>query len=126
MSESIDELIRSFSAQVVDLTLSIERFTLREYRGNWTWPSWASTSGCYFFEQAGMVKYVGKAQSTSLRNRISSHANAFGDLKWEAVIKEPEVTVGIVQVPPGRSHFIAALEAFLTDSLRPPFNHRRS
>lgn len=126
MSQSINDLISSFCSQVVDLSPSVERFALEKYRDEWSWPDWASSPGVYFFEQNGVVQYVGRALRTTLRARLSNQCGALGEAKWDAVINDPRVAVGVVHLPQDRWYLAAALEAYLITALRPPFSRRIS
>lgn len=84
-------------------------------------------SGIYFFIQEESVKYVGRAlPSVGLGSRIKNQVTAFGDEKWDTVIKDIATEVGVVIFEdPSQWYFISALEHYLIENLgRPVFNKR--
>lgn len=83
--------------------------------------------GVYYFIQNGQVKYVGRAlPSVGLRSRIFNQVTAFGDEKWDMVIKDMDAEVGVVIFEnPEQWYFISSLEHYLIEKLgRPSFNKR--
>ncbi|ASA21942.1 hypothetical protein [Paenibacillus donghaensis] len=83
-------------------------------------------TGIYYFLQDDKVKYVGRAlPSVGLRSRIINQITAFGDLKWDAVIHDSNVVIGVIIIKKEYWYFISALEHYLIEKLgNPEFNKR--
>jgi hypothetical protein len=126
MSGRLDTLVNHFFSSVSIPAPSIQRFTMEQYREGWQWPEWSVRPGIYFFEQRETLQYVGRALRTSLRQRLSNQCGAFGDPKWNAVIEDQTVVIGVVPLHADLWYLAAALEAYLIKECRPPFSRRIS
>lgn len=89
--------------------------------------AWSKQAGVYYFLQNDTVKYVGRATpNVGLGNRVYQQANALGGLDgWDDVITDPNTMYGLIIFEDNEDwHWLAALEVFLIDKLRPQFNKR--
>ena len=128
----LDALLGEFAQRVKDLAvvgpLRMPIEALRD-RSSATYSDWSSASGVYFFEQEGRVQYIGRAlPGTGLKARVHNQCNAFGDEKWDTVIKNDGVptTVGVISLSSVDWYWAAALEAYLISRCQPPHNRRSS
>ena len=124
----LEAAIAEFLRRVAGLELQPPRrfsvMQLRDRRSS-AFQDWAWKSGVYFFEQAGDVKYIGRAlPGTGLRARVHNQCTSFGDPRWDPVIEDPAAVVGIVVVPAAEWYWTAALEPFLIARCAPPHNRR--
>jgi hypothetical protein len=130
MSEKIVESIHRFASRVHGLRLRIsERFPVTRLRDRKSdaFAGWGDAPGVYFFEQDGIVQYVGRAlRRTGLRARVHTNCTSFGDPAWDRVIKDPTSVVRAVPLETIEWYWAASLETFLISELAPPFNKRDS
>ncbi len=107
--------------QLIHLTLSQAQD--KEY----LWKlDWASKPGVYLFFKNDQIKYVGRALTTTLANRIFEQSTAFGDPKWDAVIKDPNTTIAVIVLEVADAHITASLEAYLIAEFRSELVNLRS
>lgn len=127
---ALEVALAEFVGRVAGLTVSgPHRFPIEQLRAKTSpaYAEWASASGIYFFEQAGKVQYIGRAlRGSGLRRRVHNQCTAFHDPKWDAVIKDPATTVGVVALSADDWYWSAALEAFLIARCLPAHNRRSS
>ncbi len=130
MNSTIDRRISEILGRVAGLEnceIKREPITLiQSFASARRWPDWASNPGIYFFELDGKLQYVGRAIRTTLGQRLGNQSTAFGNEKWDAVIKNPSSIVGWVALPPNEWYWAAALEAALISELRPKISKRIS
>jgi hypothetical protein len=121
-------LINDFSSRVPSLyPLRFPRETLDDIRNEpEILASLKMKCGIYYFSQSDEIVYVGRAlPSVGLASRISNQITAYGDPKWDTVIKEPKTEIGYLIFHKKDWYFISALEHFLIEQLgRPKFNKR--
>lgn len=103
------------------------QFSVKQLQTNPSdWKEWSSKAGIYYFIQGKAVKYIGRAlPSVTLGSRVKNQINAFGDPKWDNVIKDGDTICGVVVFPEEEWYWIPALEVYLIEKLhRPEFNKR--
>lgn len=123
------ELVEAFSLKIKDeLSLFFRKESVGNIRADISFTNKLKKEcGIYYFVQNNAIKYVGRAlPSVGLRSRILNQINAFGDVKWDTVIKETNTEVGVIIFNnPEQWYFISALEHYLIEKLeRPIFNKR--
>lgn len=115
-----EELSRWRPANAIELTLK------ELLDGNKPWGEWQNSAGVYYFVETDRIVYVGRALATvGLGTRIHSQIHATGDARWDRVIKNPEVIIGVIEVPKDLDFMASALELFLIKQFKPEFNKRR-
>lgn len=120
-------LFEKFQVRIVELTIEQIILTINNLRDiKSTKQAWWHKAGVYYFVQDGIVKYVGKANlRTGLRKRIYNQIEAFGEPeRWDTVISDSSVKVGMFIFPDDDWHWIAGLEVLLIDKMSPQFNYR--
>lgn len=126
----LEAALAEFVGRVAGLTVSgPHRYPIEQLRikASSAYTDWASSSGIYFFEQAGEVQYIGRAlPGSGLRARVHNQCTAYDDPKWDAVIKDSATTVGVVALSSDDWYWAAALEAFLIARCSPAHNRRSS
>jgi hypothetical protein len=123
---TVDEVVGQFCGATGVEPLAVHRVSLGALREVTVWPPWSTATGVYFFEQGGVLQYVGRALRTTLQRRLESQCGAFGDPRWDAVISDADTTVGVIPFPAERWYLVAALEALLIHELRPRRSRRVS
>ncbi|MCH8027574.1 MAG: hypothetical protein IID63_05560 [candidate division Zixibacteria bacterium] len=101
-------------------------FTLEELRKEKSkWNEWENESGIYYFVEEGSIVYIGRAlKNTGLGSRVNDQIEAFGDPKWDRIIKNNQVIVGIVCVNEEMWFMTSSLELYLIDKIKPRINSR--
>ncbi len=123
---TIDRLVSGFAEATNTIPAPILRYPIEDLRTTSVWPHWASDPGVYFFERAGCIEYVGRALRTTLQQRLANQCFAYGDPRWDQVLRDPSTVVGVVPVQPAVWYLAAALEAYLIHALRPTHSRRIS
>jgi len=101
------------------------KFTLRELRNNSDWSKWQNLPGIYYFIQNSEILYIGRAfPSVGLGSRIKNQITSYGDAKWDAVIGDMDVILGMLIFPIEDWHWLAAVEVFLIERTKPKINKR--
>ena len=100
-------------------------FNLGELRKQKDWSVWENHPGVYYFLENDNVVYIGRALAgTGLGARVHVQINAFGDHKWDRVIRNDEIIVGVICLDKDKWYIASALEVYLIDKLKPEFNKR--
>lgn len=101
-------------------------FTIEELRKDESkWKEWESESGIYYFVEEGSIVYVGRAlRNTGLGSRVKNQIESFGDPKWDLIINNNQVKVGIVCIDEEMWFMTSSLELYLIDRLKPRINSR--
>ena len=89
---------------------------------NWTW---GYEHGVYCFMDGDELAYVGRALGSTLGERIWNQLHSTSDPKWAAVVENRQNRVAVFSADARWSFVASALEAFLTQDPRPPFNLKR-
>ncbi|TCZ79282.1 hypothetical protein E0485_05285 [Paenibacillus albiflavus] len=121
------QLFDQFQVRITSLNIEQKIYTIDNLRDiKRSKQEWWYKAGVYYFVQDGVVKYVGKANlGTGLRKRIYNQIEAFGEPnRWDTVISDPSVKVGMFIFPDDDWHWIASLELMLLDSIRPEMYKR--
>ena len=125
MANDIDVLTREFLGLLSTIPkLNSEYIPIGQLRQNKKWGEWSTRKGVYYFQDSGVIVYVGLALVT-LGSRVNDQINAFGDPQWDKVIRNDDVMVGVIPFPEDCWFISSAFEAFLIDKLKPNFNKRR-
>jgi excinuclease UvrABC nuclease subunit len=124
----IERALAEFCSRVSGLDVGPPRwYSIQDLRSKQSaaYTDWASHPGVYFFEQKGAVQYIGRAlPRTGLRARVHNQCTAFGDPRWDRVIKDPATVVGVIVLPRAEWYWTAALEPFLIERCSPPHNRK--
>jgi hypothetical protein len=90
------------------------------------WKNWQQAPGIYCFIRSGVVQYVGRATaSVGLGSRVFNQINAFGDPRWDVVIKDDATVCKVIVFPDDDWFWLAALELYLIEKLgKPSFNKK--
>ena len=89
------------------------------------WNEWENESGIYYFVEEGSIVYIGRAlPGTGLKSRVKDQIESFEDPKWDRIIKNHQVIVGIVCISEEMWYMTSSLELYLIDKLNPEFNTR--
>ena len=102
-------------------------FKLEDLRSEGSdWGAWEKSPGVYYFVENGRIVYIGRALlSTGLGARVRVQIESFGDPKWNRVIKNKHVVVGVICLAASKWYMAAALEVYLIDRFEmPEFNKR--
>ena len=123
MKIHIDAFLQSLKNEI---KFQCYEFTLEELRKEKRkWNEWEKESGIYYFSEKGSIVYVGRAlPSTGLGSRVYDQINASGDPKWDRIINNHQVIVGIVCISEEMWYMTSSLELYLIDKLNPEFNTR--
>ena len=124
LKEQIDAFLRILKNEI---KFQYYEFTIEELRNEERkWDAWKNESGIYYFVEEGSIVYIGRAlKSTGLGSRVKDQIEAFGDPKWDRIIKNHQVIVGIVCINEEMWFMTSSLELFLIDKLKQPeFNKR--
>jgi hypothetical protein len=93
MMSDINKLTSNYLARIQGLVIPQEfEFTIDQLRNpELVWFDWERSPGVYCFLQKDIVQYVGRATlSVGLGSRIHNQIYAFGDPKWDLIIKDRE------------------------------------
>ncbi len=109
-----------------DIEFQYYEFTIEELRKEKSkWNEWENESGIYYFVEEGSIVYIGRAlKNTGLGSRVNDQIEAFGNPKWDRIIKNHQVIVGIVCINEEMWFMTSSLELYLIDKLKPEFNKR--
>lgn len=101
-------------------------FTLEELRKEKSkWNEWENESGIYYFVEEDSIVYVGRAlPGTRLGARVKNQIESFGDPKWDRIINNNQVIVGVVSINEEMWFMTSSLELYLIDKLKPRINSR--
>lgn len=104
-------------------TIDFITLTIDDLRSNPKWGEWSRKRGVYYFQKEDDVVYVGRALR-SLGSRVQSQINSFGDPKWDHIINNKDIIVGVICLDDDLWYLASALEIYFIDKLQPEFNKR--
>lgn len=127
MRKCLKEQIDAFNGMLKnEIKPKSHEFTIEELRKEKSkWNEWENESGIYYFVEEGSIVYIGRAlKSTGLGSRVKDQIEAFGDPKWDRIIKNHQVIVGIACINKEMWFMTSSLELYLIDKIKPEFNNR--
>jgi excinuclease UvrABC nuclease subunit len=126
---NINEALKDFFASINKKILHIMRlYQIGDIKSENPdfWSEWENSKGVYYFIKGDTVLYVGRALN-SLGARVKDQAlKDYTGSKWNDVVKDDEVKVGIVALKDDDWYWAASLETYLIDRLKPQHNKRSS
>jgi hypothetical protein len=126
-AESLQTALHAFQKEHLEgVNLGRYEHSLEQlHAGEGHWDAWEKSAGVYYFVKNNEIVYVGRAlQNTGLGTRVYTQINSTGDPKWDRVIKNKQVTVGVICLPKDKWYMAASLEIYLIDKLKPEFNRK--
>lgn len=102
-----------------DISLVFAKEILKNIRLDITFlNSLKNECGIYYFIQDNIVTYLGAAlPSVGLRNRLFSQLNATGYSKWDQLITDDKLEIGVMLFKKEHAHLISDLEYFIVSKL---------